>query len=88
MNDGWLSCVQYDISKIAALLHRAADLSTPPSMKETKYLLPKPALAARDMRPTQWVSLVNNYWGEENMASESFTPMSAKASVLGESGQV
>lgn len=76
-------CFQYDISKIAALLHRAADLTTPPSLKETKYLLPKPALAARDMRPNQWVSLVNKYWEEEHMAHEDFTPMSAKAAVLG-----
>ena len=32
----------YDIAKVAALLHRAADMDQKPSIKETKFLLPKP----------------------------------------------
>ena len=36
-------CV-FDISKVAALLHRAADMDHKPTIKETKFLLPKPAL--------------------------------------------
>lgn len=51
-------------------------------------MLPKPALAARDMRPNQWVSLVNKYWEEESMGGDGFSPMSAKASVLGEFGYI
>jgi len=74
--------IVYDIARIAALLHRAADLRTPPTLKETKYLLPKPALAARDMRPNQWVSLVNKYWAEERMGDDLMRPIQAKAIVL------
>ena len=50
--------VVYDISKVAALLHRAADMDQKPSIKETKFLLPKPALSAKDIKPPQWVNMV------------------------------
>ena len=52
--------VVYDISKVAALLHRAADMDQKPSIKETKFLLPKPALSAKDIKPPQWVNMVRN----------------------------
>lgn len=51
-----------DMAKIAALLHRAADLNHVPAMKEIKFLLPKPALGIREIRPAQWVSLVQTAW--------------------------
>ena len=44
--------------KVAALLHRAADMDHKPTIKETKFLLPKPALSARDIKPPQWVNMV------------------------------
>ncbi|KAK2711001.1 hypothetical protein QYM36_012239 [Artemia franciscana] len=68
----------YDISKIAALLHRAPGLEHMPNMKETKFLLPKPALAVRDIKPPQWVSLVQSSWKEV----DSVKPTQAKAQVL------
>jgi len=70
-------CV-YDIAKVAALLHRAADLDHMPTMKETKYLLPKPALSVRDIKPPQWVNLVQSSWKEV----EYLKPSQAKAQVL------
>lgn len=70
---------QYDIAKIAALLHRAADMTHLPSMKETKFLLPKPALAVRDVKPSQWVNMVQSNWQE----CEGMTTIQAKAQVLG-----
>ncbi|XP_020804953.1 myosin-G heavy chain isoform X2 [Drosophila serrata] len=51
-----------DMARIAALLHRAADLSHVPAMKEIKFLLPKPALGIREIRPAQWVGLVQSAW--------------------------
>ena len=51
--------VVYDIAKVAALLHRAADMDHKPTIKETKFLLPKPALSARDIKPPQWVNMVS-----------------------------
>ena len=71
--------LQYDIAKVAALLHRAADLDHMPTMKETKYLLPKPALSVRDIKPPQWVNLVQSSWKEV----ENIKPSQAKAQVLG-----
>ena len=71
--------MQYDIAKVAALLHRAADLDHMPTMKETKYLLPKPALSVRDIKPPQWVNLVQSSWKEV----EHNKPSQAKAQVLG-----
>ena len=55
----------YDIAKVAALLHRAADMDQKPSIKETKFLLPKPALSAKDIKPPQWVNMVSKWdqWG-------------------------
>ena len=64
---------------MAALLHRAADLDHMPTMKETKYLLPKPALSVRDIKPPQWVNLVQSSWKEV----EHYKPSQAKAQVLG-----
>lgn len=43
---------------MASLLHRAADMDLKPTIKETKFLLPKPALSAREIKPPQWVSMV------------------------------
>ena len=54
----------YDIAKVAALLHRAADMDQKPSIKETKFLLPKPALSAKDIKPPQWVNMVQSSWDE------------------------
>jgi len=71
---------QHDISRIAALLHRAAELQQPPTLKETKYLLPKPALAARDVKPGQWVGLVSGHWDSVRGMSAG----QAKAKVLGQ----
>ncbi|VEN63077.1 unnamed protein product [Callosobruchus maculatus] len=53
-----------DMALIAALLHRAADLSHPPSLKEVKFLLPKPVLSLREPRPPQWLALVQTSWGQ------------------------
>ena len=61
------------------MLHRAADMDNMPTMKETKYLLPKPALTLRDVRPPQWVNLVQSAWREV----ENLTPIQAKAQVVG-----
>jgi len=70
---------QYDIAKVAALLHRAADLTHLPTMKETKFLLPRPALGVRDIKPPQWVNMVQASWHEVEPLSVS----QAKAQVLG-----
>ena len=32
--------------------------------QETKFLLPKPALSARDIKPPQWVNMVQGSWQE------------------------
>ena len=50
-----------NIFQVAALLHRAADMDHKPTIKETKFLLPKPALSARDIKPPQWVNMVNYF---------------------------
>jgi len=68
----------HDVSRIAALLHRAAELNEGPTLKETKYLLPKPALAARDLKPNQWLTLVNGHWD----GVRGITSSQAKAKVL------
>ncbi|XP_064096637.1 unconventional myosin-XV-like isoform X2 [Macrobrachium nipponense] len=68
----------YDIAKVAALLHRAADLDNMPTMKEVKYLLPKPALTVRDVKPPQWVNMVQQAWVEV----APLTSLQAKAQVL------
>ncbi|KAL1494091.1 hypothetical protein ABEB36_009744 [Hypothenemus hampei] len=53
-----------DMALVAALLHRAADLAHPPSLKEVKFLLPKPVLGLREPRPPQWLALVQTSWGQ------------------------
>jgi len=67
-----------DVAKVAALLHRAADMTHKPTVKETKFLLPKPALSARDIKPPQWVSMVQDCWQEVAALDAS----QAKAQVL------
>jgi len=66
---------------MAALLHRAADMTHVPTMKETKFLLPKPALTVRDVKPAQWVNMVQSNWRDVEM----LTTIQAKAQVLGQS---
>lgn len=66
---------------MAALLHRAADMTHVPTMKETKFLLPKPALTVRDVKPAQWVNMVQSNWRDVEM----LTAIQAKAQVLGQS---
>merc|ERR1719412_980349 len=68
----------YDIAKVAALLHRAADMAHKPTIKETKFLLPKPALSAKDIKPPQWVNMVQSSWEEV----KGLTTGKAKAKVL------
>lgn len=67
-----------DMARIAAILHRAADLNHIPVMKEIKFLLPKPALSLRELRPTQWVNLVQSAWGSVSPLS----PLQCKAQFL------
>ena len=67
------------MAKIAALMHRAADVDDVPTIKEVKLLLPKPILTSRDVKPPQWVSLVQSSWHDVS----SLSPMEAKAAVLG-----
>ena len=87
------------VSKVVALLHRAADMEHVPTLKETKFLLPKPALSARyikfkvfiislqcikpsqtcrDIKPPQWVNMVQGSWAEVQDMSAS----RAKGAVL------
>ncbi|XP_049851037.1 unconventional myosin-XV isoform X4 [Schistocerca gregaria] len=70
--------VIYDIAKMAALLHRAADMTHLPTMKETKFLLPKPALSVRDVKPAQWVNMVQSNWHDV----QGLSTIQAKAQVL------
>lgn len=74
LNNGFLS-----FSQVAALLHRAANMDHKPTIKETKFLLPKPALSARDVKPPQWVQLVQGAWDER---VGGLSPARAKAEVL------
>ncbi|XP_050297745.1 unconventional myosin-XV isoform X2 [Anthonomus grandis grandis] len=53
-----------DMALVASLLHRAADLGHAPSLKEVKFLLPKPVLGLREPRPPQWLALVQTSWGQ------------------------
>ena len=50
--------IVYQVAKVAALLHKAADMDHVPTLKETKFLLPKPALSDRNVKPPQWVNMV------------------------------
>lgn len=45
-------------------MFRAADLGHAPSLKEVKFLLPKPVLGLREPRPPQWLALVQTSWGQ------------------------
>ena len=62
--------IVYQVAKVAALLHKAADMDHVPTLKETKFLLPKPALSARDIKPPQWVNMVQVRLREENSRTE------------------
>ncbi|KAG8264185.1 Belongs to the TRAFAC class myosin-kinesin ATPase super [Homalodisca vitripennis] len=70
--------VIYEVARLAALLHRAADMTHAPAMKETKFLLPKPALTQRDIKPAQWVQLVQSNWP----AVQPLHSIQAKAQLL------
>jgi myosin-15 len=67
-----------DMARIAAILHRAADLNHIPVMKEIKFLLPKPALGLREIKPAQWVGLVQSVWP----SVAPLTPLQCKAQFL------
>lgn len=54
-------------------------MTHPPTMKETKFLLPKPALTQRDIKPTQWVQMVQANWSQVEMLHS----IQAKAQLLG-----
>ena len=49
-----------------------------PTIKETKFLLPKPALSAKDIKPPQWVNMVQQSWEEV----QGLSTAKAKAKVL------
>ncbi|KPM03841.1 myosin XV-like protein [Sarcoptes scabiei] len=66
------------ISRIASLLHRAAEMEQIPTKDEVKYLLPKPVLALRSIKPSQWVDMVRNNWNDMSALS----PIEAKAQCL------
>lgn len=67
------------MAQIAALLHRAADMTYDPSTKEIKYLLPKPALSLREPKPQQWGNMVQQAWNNIH----NNTSAVCKAQVLG-----
>ena len=67
-----------DICRIAALLHRAADMEYQPTKEEVKYLLPKPILPMKFMKPNRWVELVQENWADMSAIST----MEAKAQCL------
>ncbi|XP_018313717.1 unconventional myosin-XV isoform X2 [Mycetomoellerius zeteki] len=70
--------VIYDMAQIAALLHRAADMTHEPATKEIKYLLPKTALSLREPRPQQWSNMVQQAWNNVQHSSAA----TCKAQVL------
>ncbi|XP_043245681.1 unconventional myosin-XV-like isoform X2 [Amphibalanus amphitrite] len=70
--------VVFDIARVAALLHRSAGLRSMPTIKETKHLLPKAALLVRDIKPPQWVNMVQDSWSEV----QDKTPAEARRAVL------
>merc|ERR1712079_677471 len=71
--------IVYQVAKVAALLHRAADMDHVPTLKETKFLLPKPALSARDIKPPQWVNMAQGSWAEVRRDSD---PMEGSEHIL------
>lgn len=70
--------IMQQIARIASLLHRAAELEQMPTKDEIKYLLPKPVLALRAIKPMQWVEMVQNHWNDMSALS----PIEAKAQCL------
>lgn len=68
-----------DICRIAALLHRAANMEFQPTKDEVKFLLPKPVLPMKFIKPMKWVELVQNNWADMS----AITTMEAKAQCLG-----
>jgi myosin-15 len=66
------------IARIASLLHRAADMEQMPTKDEVKYLLPKPVLVMRELRPPQWVEMVQSNWNDMS----ALTTTEAKAQCL------
>lgn len=77
-NDKLLEEMVPDVSRIASLLHRAADMEQTPTKDEVKYLLPKPILPMRDIRPQQWVEMVQRNWTDMS----ALTTTEAKAQCL------
>lgn len=75
----FLTTLQFEVCRLAALLHRAADMIQPPTLKETKFLLPKPALMQNEVNPQQLVQMVQNNWPQ----IESLHSVEAKAQFLG-----
>jgi len=71
--------LQFEVCRLAALLHRAADMVQPPTLKETKFLLPKPALMQNEVNPQQLVQMVQNNWPQ----IEALHSVEAKAQFLG-----
>ncbi|BES99216.1 MyTH4 domain [Nesidiocoris tenuis] len=69
----------FEMGKLGALLHRAADMTHSPGTKETKFLLPKPVLGYRETRPADWVQLVQQAWSN---GIQSMTSIEAKALLL------
>jgi len=51
----------------------------PPTLKETKFLLPKPALMQNEVNPQQLVQMVQNNWPQ----IETLHSVEAKAQFLG-----
>lgn len=51
----------------------------PPTLKETKFLLPKPAIMQNDVNPQQLVQMVQSNWPQ----IESLHSVEAKAQFLG-----
>ncbi|XP_028967897.1 unconventional myosin-XV-like [Galendromus occidentalis] len=60
--DGLSAAAVADIAHIASLLHRAADMQHMPTKDEVKYLLPKPVLPMKEIKPPQWVEMVQAHW--------------------------
>lgn len=67
-----------DVGRVAALLHRAAGMEHSPTREEVKFLLPKPVLPLRDIKPGQWVEMVQTNWQDMS----SLTTTEAKAQCL------
>lgn len=57
------------IARIASLLHRAAEMDVMPNKDEIKFLLPRPIVHMRTMKPGQWVEAVQNHWNDMSALS-------------------